>query len=409
VRILLVTQWFDPEPTFKGLLFAKKLRELGHEVEVLTGFPNYPGGKLYPGFRQSWRRRETIDGVQLTRVPLHTSHDGSAIGRVLNYASFAASATLYGIFFARKADLIYVYHPPITAGMAAALIGLFRRTRFVLDVQDLWPDTLRSTGMLNNERLLGWAAKACDWTYRRASHIVVLSPGFHAALRARGVPAQKLTTIYNWCDEAAMREAAPASIDLAPLDGRFNVVFAGNMGKAQALDAVIRAATMVAGQDRWVQFVLVGGGVEVEALKALARELGADNVLFLPRLPMAEIGSVLARADVLLVHLKDDALFKITIPSKTQAYMAVGKPILMAVGGDAADLVAEAGAGAVARPEDPASIAAAVLQLARLSAQQRADMGARAAQFYRDNLSLDIGAKKFSDLFARLVAKRDTQ
>ena len=126
-RVLLLTQWFDPEPTFKGLVFARELVRQGFEVEVLTGFPNYPGGKVYPGYRIKWLQREVIDGVHITRVPLYPNHDQSAIKRVLNYASFAAAATMYGVFMAKRASVLYAYHPPLTVGVAAALIKLFRR------------------------------------------------------------------------------------------------------------------------------------------------------------------------------------------------------------------------------------------------------------------------------------------
>lgn len=398
-----MTQWFDPEPTFKGLVFARELQALGHEVEVITGFPNYPGGKLYPGYTQKWLSRRVIDGVQVTRVPLYPSHSGSAIKRVFNYVSFMLSATLYGVFGAKKADIIYVYHPPITAGLAAAVIGFFRRTPYVIDVQDLWPDTLRSTGMINNERSLALAGKICNWTYRRAKHVVVLSPGFRKILIERGIPAERLSVIFNWCDEQALAIDQATAVDTSYMDGYFNVVFAGNIGKAQALEAVIRAAQIVWERDKSVRFVFVGAGVEVESLKALSVQLNVQNLRFVPRVPMCEVGTILSRADVLLVHLKDDPLFTITIPSKTQAYLAVGKPILMGVRGDAADLVTQAQAGMAVAPEDDKAIADAVLRLAALSVPEREQMARNAVDFYREKLSLKIGSRKFADLFQQLV------
>ena len=141
-RILLITQWFDPEPTFKGIVFARELVRQGFEVEVLTGFPNYPSGKIYPGYQLRWLQRETIDGVQVTRVPLYPSHDNSAIRRVANYTSFAAAALVYGLFGAKRADVIYAYQPPLTVGVTAALLRLLRRIPVVYDIQDMWPDTL---------------------------------------------------------------------------------------------------------------------------------------------------------------------------------------------------------------------------------------------------------------------------
>lgn len=411
MRILLLTQWFDPEPTAKGMLFARQLRALGHEVEVITGFPNYPEGRIYPGYRQSWCQREVIDGVQLVRVPLYASHDSSAVKRLLNYFSFALTSCLYGIFMSRKADVIYVYHPPMTVGLSGAVIGWLRRTPFVYDVQDLWPDTLRATGMIGNVRALKIVGAVCNWIYRRASHIVVLSPGFRSLLVERGVPAEKLSLIYNWCDETTLRAPTTASCDLSFLDDRFNVVFAGNMGKAQALQAVLAAAALVALQNKRVQFVFVGGGTEVSALQQQCANSSLENVKFVPRMPMEQVGQLLARADALLVHLRDDPLFAITIPSKTQAYLAVGKPIIMAVRGDAANLVRQAEAGVVAEPENPASIAQAVLSLVSMSVPQRETMGRQAMQFYHDHLSLQVGVSAFIKVFTQVLSsnKRRSQ
>ena len=404
MRILFLTQWFDPEPTFKGLLFARKLHELGYEVEVVTGFPNYPGGKLYPGYRQRWCSREIINGVTVVRVPLYPSHDDSPVNRVLNYFSFALSSCIYGIIFAKKADVIYVYHPPMTMGLSGALIGLFRNTPFVYDVQDLWPETLRATGMVSNPFILKWVAVICNWIYRQASHIVVLSHGFRDALMGREVDEKKISVIYNWCDEAALRLPETTSINLDCMEGRFNVVFAGTMGKAQALSAVIHAARLVGLKNANVQFVFVGGGVEVEPLKALVNSLSLNNVRFLPRMPMNEVGMVLARAGALLVHLKDDPLFAITIPSKTQAYLAVGKPIIMGVRGDAAKLINNSGAGVAVEPENPESIAEGVLNIANLSADAKRVMCEKALEFYAQKMSLSTGAFRFDAIFKQVIA-----
>ena len=161
-RILLITQWFDPEPTFKGILFAKELVARGFEVEVITGFPNYPGGVLYEGYRIKLIQKEKVDGVLITRVPLFPSHDKSKFGRIANYISFALSSLIYGLIFAKRPHLIYAYHPPLTVGVSAIIIKLFRRVPIVLDIQDMWPDTLRATGMISNSYILGFIKKICN-------------------------------------------------------------------------------------------------------------------------------------------------------------------------------------------------------------------------------------------------------
>lgn len=406
IRVLLLTQWFDPEPTFKGLAFARELVRLGFDVEVLTGFPNYPIGRLYPGYRLRIMQREVIDGVRVVRVLMYPSHDQSAVGRVLNYATFALSSLLYGLLAAGRADVIYAYHPPLSVGVTAGLLRIVRRTPVVYDIQDMWPDTLRATGMVNSSSALRLVGALCSWVYRRVDHIAVLSPGFKRLLVERGVPERKIDVIYNWADEeslAAPRGGLPAAF---PGPDRFRIVFAGNMGKAQRLETVLEAAALLQARGSRVSFVLVGGGVEVASLKDRALELGLSNVIFVPPVPMTEIGGFLAAADALLVHLRKDPLFEITIPSKIQAYMAMGRPLLLAIQGDGADLVRRSGGGVLAEPESPQSIAEAADSLAQLPAGRLEEMGRNSRRFYAEHLSIDKGTMQFAGIFARLAAGR---
>lgn len=402
-RVLLMTQWFDPEPTFKGLVFARELVSQGFEVEVVTGFPNYPGGKIYSGYKIKPLQREVIDGVQITRVPLYPSHGQSGLGRVLNYISFAATLLTYSLFRAKKPDVIYAYHPPLTVGIAAALVRFFRRVPVVYDIQDMWPDTLKATGMFSNEKLLNVVSRVCDWVYSNVDQVVVLSPGFKRLLIERGVPSQKIDVIYNWCAEDMMRATSSVPPANFPGASKFRILFAGNMGKAQSLETVITAAQLLKEQASQVSFVFLGGGVEVSRLEALARDKGLDNVVFLPAVPMQEVGAYLSSADALLVHLKKDPLFTITIPSKTQAYMAAGKPILMAVDGDAADLVRGAGCGVVSESDNPQALADAVFSLLRMTVPEREQMAENGRVFYQKELSLRVGVERFGEHFKRLA------
>jgi colanic acid biosynthesis glycosyl transferase WcaI len=402
-RVLLLTQWFDPEPTFKGLVFARELVAQGFEVEVVTGFPNYPGGKLYPGYKIKPLQREIIEGVEVSRVPLYPSHGQSGAGRVLNYISFAASLLFYCLFRAKKPDVIYAYHPPLTVGIAAALVRFFRRVPIVYDIQDMWPDTLKATGMFSNEKLLKIVSRVCDWVYGNVDQIVVLSPGFKRLLIERGVPSQKIDVIYNWCAEDMMRATSKEEPPNFPHSSKFRVLFAGNMGKAQSLDTVITAAELLKEKASEVAFIFLGGGVEVSRLEALAKTKGLDNVFFLPSVPMHEVGVYLSSADALLVHLKKDPLFTITIPSKTQAYMAAGKPILMAVDGDAADLVRDARCGVVSESDNPQALVGAVLSLLGMTVEAREQMAENGQVFYRNELSLRVGVERFGEHFKRLA------
>ena len=402
MKILLLTQWFDPEPTFKGLAFAKELKRQGHDVQVLTGFPNYPGGKIYDGYKLKLYQREEVDGISILRVALYPNHDSSALKRIFNYISFAFMAILFGIFATRKADVIYAYHPPLTVGIAAIFIKLFRRTPIIYDIQDMWPDTLKATGMLNNNKILNLIGSVCNLVYRFVDHIVVLCPGFKQLLIERGVPKEKISVIYNWCDEQGLTQAKPAKLEYQQLmQNKFNIVFAGNMGKAQALDIILEVAKNLQNFPD-IQFVFVGGGTETERLKQRSSIEGIPNAIFIPRMPMAEVGGILELSNLLLVHLKKDPLFEITLPSKTQAYMAMGKPILMAVAGDAAELVQKAQCGCIAISEDAASIQQAILEIYQLPASEQQKMGINARNFYIQELSLESGVKQFVSIFEKV-------
>lgn len=394
LRVLLITQWFDPEPTFKGLLFAQELKKLGYDVRVMTGYPNYPGGVLYDGYKIRLFQRETIDGVEVLRVPLYPSHNDSGLARALNYLSFALSASV-AVLLMQRPDVAYVYHPPATVGIPAMVLKMARGVPFIYDVQDLWPDTLAATGMLRSPRLLDLIGALMIRVYRGASHLVVLSEGFKEKIVGRSIPASRVHVVPNWADEKQIDFSEPSTALQPKDDQTFTVTFAGNMGKAQALVTVLEAAEILK-QEKNLRFLLVGGGLDVEKLKSVAAAKQLSNVDFLPRMPIYEIGPVLMRSQALLVHLRDDALFEITIPSKTQAYLMVGKPVLMGVRGDAAKIVEEAGAGICFDPESPTQLAEAVRALTKLPEHERQEMGASGQRYYWEHLSLRVGAQKFA-------------
>jgi glycosyltransferase involved in cell wall biosynthesis len=402
MKILLLSQWFDPESCFKGLAFAREIRRQGHEVMVLTGFPNYPGGKIYPGYRVRLWQRETMDGIAVLRVPLYPSHDRSALRRILNYLSFSLAAAI-GIFALPKPDVVYVYSPPPTTALAAVMLRAVKRVPFVLDIQDMWPDTLTATGMVRHAGLLSTVGWWMRFIYRRAARIAVLSPGFKRLLADRGVAADRVAVIPNWTHEDVSSDASP------PESRRhFNIVYAGNIGAAQGLETVLAAAEVLRDAAPQVRFLIAGDGVDADALRADAVVRQLDNVSFLGRLPATEMPALFARASALLVHLRDEPIFTTTIPSKTQAYLRAGKPILIGMRGDAAALVEEAGAGIAFEPGNDAALTAAILQLAALPRQERAAMGKAGSEYYRRHLSLEAGTKRFISLFEEVLAKAGT-
>jgi glycosyltransferase involved in cell wall biosynthesis len=408
MRILFINNYFEPEPNFfKGLPLAKKMMKFGHEVEVLTGFPNYPGGKIYDGYRIRLIQRENLEGVPVIRVPLYPSHDRSAMRRIVSYLTVAVSASTIGISAIHPADVAYVVQGPATMGLPAIIAKLVRGIPFVYDIADLWPDVLSGTGMFDSSFGSKIVANWCKLIYKSASKIIVITPGVRQKLRERGVPENKIELIYEWCDDAQVTGGTqnPRLAKELSMEGRFNIVFAGNMGKAQSLTAVLEAAKIIAAEHPLVQFVFIGSGIEVASLKEKVAAMNLQNVLFHSRRPISEIGAILRLADVLLVHLRDDPIFRIAIPSKTQAYMAIGRPILMGVRGDAADLVTKAKCGLVCEQENPQSIAEAVAKFLSMSKADLDQMGENGRKFYEQELSFEIAARKYEKIFESVARK----
>lgn len=405
MRILYLTQWFEPEPIGKGASFVRAMIERGHEVEVVTGFPNYPTGRLYPGYRLRLHLADTVNGVAIHRVPLYPNHDRSSFKRILNYLSFVLSATFYGIFRADRFDVIYAYPPP-TVGLAAAAIGLVRRRPFVQDIQDLWPESVTGSGMAGTNRMARILNVMCNIVYRRAARIVAQSRGMAARLVERGVPAEKVDIIFNWADEATLTPQSLCDPRVYGIGEGFTIVYTGNLGRMQELETLVRAAHLAKARAPHLRLLLIGDGIEGEALRVLASELGAHNVRIAPGVPKNQIADILAAADVATLHLRDDPLFEVTIPQKTQFYLAMGKPVLVCVRGEATDMVTEAGAGIAAEPGNPEAIADAMVHLAQLPAAELAAMGARGRKTYLRRFSLATAAEATEASLARAVASR---
>ena len=400
-RIILLMQFYDPEPAYKGQAFAEAIAKAGYEVEVVTGFPNYPGGKIYDGYRMRPIKKSQENGVAITRLALYPSHDKNKLGRVLNYVSFMLSAFFYLTIFARRASLVYAYHPPLTVGLAAAAASVFRRNPVVVDIHDLWPDTLPATGMISNLRILKAVEMACNWMYRRAQHIILHSHGFRKELSKRGVLAEKMTTVIGWTHEPA----APATQSAIPKNMKdlrgLKVLYAGNIGPAQALSSILDTAYLLQseGRSETATFCILGSGLALDALKDKARSLSLGNVVFLPRVSPSEAEGYLAAADVLLVHLRDTPLFALNIPSKVQAYMLAAKPILIGVNGESAKLISDVKAGVSVPSENPRAMADAVISLAEMHPEVRNKLGENGRDYYWRELCMQKGLAKFLAVF----------
>lgn len=404
MHILCLTQWFTPEPeSSRGLPFAKWLASRGHRVTVLTGFPNHPGGKLYPGYGLRLRQWETIEGVRVLRVPLYPSHDRSALRRGLNYMSFAASAATIGLTSVGKVDAIYAMATPPTIGLAPLIAQVFSNVPYLFNVTDLWPEAVVESGMVRNRlarRAVSRVLTAiCRWVYGGARFVTTISEGYKQILVERGIAENRVHAVYNWVDEELFRPVPrdPALMQELGLAGCFNFIYAGNFGPFQGLHVLLRAAALL--QDfPEIQIVLAGTGQLEPELRAQANALGLPNVRFINHVPQRQMPAVYSAADVLVIHLLDRPFLRVTVPSKTQVSLAMGRPVLMAAAGESADLVRKAGAGIVCEPENEFALADGIKRLYQAPKSEREAMGRRARFFYLSKMSLAAGAPRIEDL-----------
>lgn len=400
MRILILSQNYEPEPIPKTSDLAKDLLSRGHTVSVITGFPNYPTGKLYPGYKLSLLKNDHINGINLTRTFVYPYHGPSSVKRIINYASFMLTAPL-GLLTCGPIDVIYVWHPPLTIGIAAWIIARIRRVPFIYDVQDIWPEILILSGMLKQgvfSNLLAWLEK---FVYRQADRIFVVTEGAKKNLVEKGARSEKVMVMSHWMDETLFGssgdESAIAMRQELQFADKFVVLFAGNFGLVQGLDTIVHAADILR-HDENILIVFVGDGVDKGRLVDLvnARYLG-DRVKFVGRQPMEKMPAFMAASDALLVHLKKSKISEFVIPSKTMAYLAAGKPIIMATEGASADIVGRARAGVTVEPENPESLASAIRQLAALSPEQLSNIGQAGREYFLANYSKALVMQQYEE------------
>ena len=380
MKILLISQFYSPEPRKLFAELAITLQSFGHEVTVLTGFPNWPGGKIYKGYRIRLWQKEVIDGVRVLRVPMFPDHSRSGVRRVLNHLSFAFSAAFLTPFLSRRPDVIHSIQA-IPAGLPAVFLGTIWRVPITVEVQDLWPETLEATGFVANQTLLRAALRVVDWIHRRHAKVRVISEGFFKNLRKRGIPAEKLEVISNWVDVdfyggASSQPAEEAKATPGAKPRRLNIVFAGALGASQGLDTVIEAAELLRDENK-VEFTIAGDGTDRAWLEREVVDRKLDNVRFTGWLPVDAMPRLLGAADVLLVQLQDNPLSRITIPHKIFTCLAAGRPVLAAIAGDTAAIVERAGAGITCQPGDAASLADAARRFAAMEPAEREAFGSR--------------------------------
>ncbi len=370
MHVLYLSHYFSPEnnaPAARVHAMGREWVRAGHQVTVLTCAPNHPLGELYPGYRNRPWQEEWIDGIRTIRVWTYLAANRGTVRRSLNFLSYLASASLAAPFVHRP-DVVIATSPQFFAGLAGVPAAAVHRAPFVLEIRDLWPESITTVGALER----GLAVRALErlerWLYGRADRIVAVGEGYKDQLVARGVPAAKIDIVTNGVDTELFvpADADPAvreRLGIAP--DAFVVIFAGTLGMAAGLEVVLRAAARLRDQGRGdVVFVLVGDGAERAGLERAAREADLDAVRFTGMVPRDELPALLAASDACLVHFRRKELFASILPSKFFEDAAMAKPILLGFEGRARELLQAADCGIAFTPEDDAGLAAAIERLA---------------------------------------------
>ena len=394
MRLLIVSQYFWPE-TFGINALAKALVRNGHAVTVLTGQPNYPEGTVFPGYR-AWKMiSEHYDGVDVLRLPLAPRGKRSAIRLAMNYLSFIVSGLLLGPLMLRRRsfDAVFVYAPsPLLQALPAILISWYKKVPLVVWVQDLWPESLSATGFVRNRRILRWVEGIIRYLYRHTDLVLVPSRAFIDPIAKLGVPIERIAYFPNAYVPEQFSSTA-GSTDSKVLAERisreFSVVFAGNLGVAQSLETILAAAEQLQISAVPARFFLVGSGSRSDWLKDQLRERKLTNVEMPGRFPPECMGLIYAAASALLVSLRDEPIFAMTIPSKVQGYLAAGRPIIASLNGEGARVIGDANAGFACPAGDGDALAAAISALFHLDKDGRRELGENGRLYAEQHFSLD--------------------
>lgn len=379
MRLLIVTQYFWPED-FRINDLALELVHRGHEVTVLTGLPNYPDGRIFPAFRTDRRKYDRLEDVRIVRVPLVARGRGG-IRLIANYLSFAVSACLIGGWKLRRRsfDAIFAYEPsPITVGIPAAFMRAIKKAPMTLWVLDLWPETLRALGVVRASLILAAIGKLVSAIYDRCDLILAQSRSFVPQIEARCTRATRRVEYFpGWAEPIFDSQEESDAGELPPKDGKFDVMFAGNIGDAQDFPSILRAAENLK-EHAQIRWLIVGDGRAADWVSQEIVRRGLErSVLLLGRHPTARMPAFYRRADALLVTLKDEPIFAMTIPGKLQTYLVAGVPILGMLNGEGARAIEAAGAGFACAAGDHEALSRAILSMAALPPAERQSMGAR--------------------------------
>ena len=402
MNLLVISQYFWPE-NFRINDLVKALSERGINVDVMTGQPNYPGGRIFEGYQARSFGKQTWGGATIYRLPLAPRGRGSALGLIWNYLSFVMSGTFLAPWALRrkKVDIVFVYAiSPILQAIPAIFVKWIKGAKLVIWVQDLWPESLEATGFVRNRWALAMVRVLVRWIYRHADLILVQSEAFIAPV-ATLADASKIRYYPNSADDVFTSVSPNTECGLADLEKGFSVVFAGNLGAAQSVETIIDAAELLKNTPE-IRIVLVGSGSRAAWLKSEIEQRGLHNVHLAGQYPLDAMPAILSRASVLLVTLKNETIFNHTIPSKMQAYLAVGRPIVACLNGEGARIIAQADAGISCPAEDPSALAQALTSLYEMSDEERVQLGKNGQRYFEQHFDSKVLTQILIDHFVKL-------
>lgn len=387
MKILLVTQYFWPEE-FPINDFVLGLRDRGHEVQVLTGMPNYPDGRIFPGYGIFGPAKDSYQGIPVRRVPIISRGKGQGWRLFLNFFSFAFFGCLLGpLYYREHFDLILVYEPsPITVGLPALVLKKFTGAPIFFWVQDLWPETLAAIGAVKSDWILNLVGILVRFIYNGCDRLLVQSRSFVQSIKSLGIGNEKILYFPN--SAAALYRPVTVAKDKRvrfAMPAGFRVMFAGNIGAAQDFGTILSAAEKLKHISA-IHWIILGDGRQRPwvAEQVEKRQLQA-TVHLLGRHPKEEMPNYFALADAMLVTLKKEKIFALTIPSKVQSYLACGRPVIAALEGEGRRVIEEAEAGLVVDPEDAEKLAEAVLAMYNTPEAKRREMGANGRSYFKEH------------------------
>jgi len=398
MKILVVTQYFWPE-NFRINDLVDGLISVGHEVTVLTGKPNYPAGKYFSGYGVFSKNTEYRNGVRIFRVPLIPRGEGGAIRLVLNYISFVVFGTLLAPFYCvGDYDTVFVYEPsPITVGIPARFIGWLKKAPVFFWVQDLWPESLVATNTTSNKYIISIVRALAGWIYRGCDQVLIQSKAFSESIKSFGINDNRIKYFPNFAEELYKPKSCNLEHSPVALPNGFIAMFAGNIGVAQDFETILSAAE-ISMSNKNVHWVIVGNGRKFDWLKEEIGKRRLDsNFHLLGRHPIESMPDFFACADVMLVSLKKEPIFSLTIPAKVQSYMACAKPIIASLDGEGARTIIEANAGIAVGAESPNELAKAVISMAGMDRQERVRMGENALEYYNQFFDRGILINKLNN------------